>query len=121
MLFARTSPVDGGLPRISGGSAPALSFSRPAQRSLTLRPACSPSRLKRPSTPKASAASLPPPPLRLLPGGANQFPGGTFTRCETSAFPRRTEKVGLAEIACGVRRSALEIGVLAATTFLLRN
>ena len=29
----------------------------------------------RPSTPKASAASLPPPQLRLLPGGANQFPG----------------------------------------------
>src|SRR5215469_14211647 len=35
----------------------------------------------RPSTPEASAASLPSPPLRLLPGGANQFPGGTSTRC----------------------------------------
>ncbi len=34
-----------GLPRNRGGSAPALRFSRPAQRSLTLRPACSPSRL----------------------------------------------------------------------------
>ena len=34
-----------GLPRNGGGSAPALVFSRPAQRSLTLRPACSPSRL----------------------------------------------------------------------------
>ncbi len=33
------------LPRASGGSAPASTFSRPAQRSLTLRPACSPSRL----------------------------------------------------------------------------
>src|SRR5713226_6065291 len=31
---------------------------------------------KRPSTPKAPTASLPPLPLRLLPGGANQFPGG---------------------------------------------
>ena len=30
----------------------------------------------RPSTPKASPASLPPPLLRLLPGGANQFPDG---------------------------------------------
>ena len=30
----------------------------------------------RPSTPKASAASLPPPLLRLLPSGANQFSGG---------------------------------------------
>ncbi len=34
----------------------------------------------RPSTPKASAASLPPPLLRLLPGGANQFPGGFIPR-----------------------------------------
>ena len=34
-----------GLPRISAGSAPALIFSRPAQRSLTLRPTCLPSRL----------------------------------------------------------------------------
>src|SRR5256885_3916934 len=33
-----------GLPRIGGGSAPALRFSRPGHRSLTLRPACSPSR-----------------------------------------------------------------------------
>src|SRR5262245_34561640 len=37
--------IDCGLPRNRGGSAPALTFSRPAQRSLTLRPACSPSRL----------------------------------------------------------------------------
>ena len=34
-----------GLPRTKGGSAPALPVSRPAQRSLALRPACSPSRL----------------------------------------------------------------------------
>ena len=34
-----------GLPRNRGGSAPALVFSRPARRSLTLRPARSPSRL----------------------------------------------------------------------------
>ena len=36
---------DGGQPRSSDGSAPALPFSRPAQRSLTFRPAYSPSRL----------------------------------------------------------------------------
>jgi len=35
---------------------------------------------KRPSTPEAPTASFPPPPLRLLPRGANQFPGGSFTR-----------------------------------------
>ena len=35
----------------------------------------------RPSTSEASAASLLPPLLRLLPGGAIQFPGGTRTHC----------------------------------------
>jgi len=37
------SPVshDGGLPHPLAGSAPTSRFSRPAQRSLTLRPACS--------------------------------------------------------------------------------
>ena len=45
-----------GLPRVYGGSAAASWFSRPAQRSLTLRPACLPSRLRDPSTPEASAA-----------------------------------------------------------------
>ena len=39
---------DGGLPQILAGSASALPFSRPARRSLALRPACSLSRLKRP-------------------------------------------------------------------------
>ena len=33
----------------------------------------------RPFIPKASTTSLPPLPLRLLPGGANQFPGGICT------------------------------------------
>ena len=34
----------------------------------------------RPFPSEASAASLPPAPPRLLPGGTNQFPGGIFTR-----------------------------------------
>ena len=34
-------PSNSGLPRNSGGSASALPFSRPAQRSLLVRPACS--------------------------------------------------------------------------------
>jgi hypothetical protein len=34
-------PSDCGLPRFNGGSAPTLRLSRPAQRLLTLRPACS--------------------------------------------------------------------------------
>src|SRR5512142_2605899 len=41
---------------------------------------------KRPSTPEAPTASFPPPPLRLLPGGANQFPGGAFTRSGPAPF-----------------------------------
>src|ERR1022692_1667648 len=85
-LFARPFPLTFGFPRINGGSAPALFFSRPAQRSLSLQPAYSPSRLQRPSTPEASVTSLPPPLLRLLPGGANQFPGGTFPRCGPAPF-----------------------------------
>jgi len=37
-------PGTAALPRISGGSAPTLPFSRPAQRLLVFRPARSPSR-----------------------------------------------------------------------------
>ena len=40
----------------------------------------------RPSTPKASAASLPPLLLRLLPGGANQIPGRVYSRCGSTPF-----------------------------------
>jgi hypothetical protein len=29
---------------------------------------------------------LPPPPLRLLPGGAIQFPGGAYSRCSPVPF-----------------------------------
>ena len=42
--------------------------------------------LKRPSSSKAPPASLPPPTLRLLPGGANQFPGGSVPRCGSAPF-----------------------------------
>ena len=42
------SLIDIGLPTFLGGSAPALPVSRPARRLLTLRPACSPSRLRDP-------------------------------------------------------------------------
>src|SRR6266849_7599482 len=44
-LFARTIPFASAFPRNRGGSAPASLFSGPAQRSLTLRPTRSPSRL----------------------------------------------------------------------------
>jgi hypothetical protein len=68
---SRLTPAhDGGLPHPFTGSAPTLPVSRLAQRSLTLRPACSQSRPRRPFPSKASAVSLPPLPLRLLPAGA---------------------------------------------------
>ena len=80
---------DSGLPWFTGRSASALHFSRPAQRSLTLRPACSPSRPRRPSTPEASEASSPPPLLRLLPAGAT-FAGWDSHPLKMCALPRRT-------------------------------
>ena len=43
-LVRSSFPIDVGLPSIRRGSAPASPFSRPAQRSLSLRPANSPSR-----------------------------------------------------------------------------
>jgi hypothetical protein len=60
-------PSDFGLPQIYDVSAPTLSVSRPAQRSLTLRPTNSQNRPRRPFPPEALTASLPPPSLRLLP------------------------------------------------------
>src|ERR1019366_680838 len=84
--FAHDCSIVVGLPQITVGSAPALSVSRPAQRSLALQPADLPGRLMRPSTPEAPAALLPPPPLRLLPGGAIQFPGGFISRCGPVPF-----------------------------------
>jgi len=46
------SSSEGRLPRCYGGSAPAFSVSRPAQRSLTLRPPCSRSHHLWPVLPK---------------------------------------------------------------------
>ena len=56
----------------------------------------------RPFTPKAPAALLPPPPLRLLPGGANQFPGESFFSLWTSAFSRRTVMAMLQQLTPGL-------------------
>src|ERR1039458_6629988 len=90
-LVRSNGSINFGLPSIVGGSAPALPVSRPAQRLLTLRPANSPSRLQRPSTREASAVSFPPLLLRLLPGGANQFPGGICTHCGPAPFTAHDE------------------------------
>jgi hypothetical protein len=45
---------------------------------------------------EASAALLPPPLLRLPPGGTNQFPRETCTHCGLNVFSRRTRTIPLA-------------------------
>ena len=105
--FAHYCSIVFGLPQITVGSAPAFTVSRPAQRSLTLQPTDSPSRLMRPSPPEAPAALLPPPPLRLLPGGAIQFPGGFISRCGPAPFTahcKRLVKTRLAVVPAITRR-----------------
>ena len=56
----------------------------------------------RPSPPKASAASLPPLLLRLLPGGTNQLPRGLSLPLRTSAFSRRTPICALIRTCRGI-------------------
>ena len=69
-----------GLPQITDGSAPALSVSRPAQRSLALRPACVLSRLSRPFFIGVFQRNLLPPLTAPTASGWNdQLPGGTLT------------------------------------------
>jgi hypothetical protein len=93
-VFRSVFPEDNGLPRFSVGSAPTLPVSRPAQRSLTLRPACS-------LTPRGGFLLkcfspvrylLEPP--QVLPAGAT-VAGRDSHPLETTRLSRRTEKCGL--------------------------
>ena len=59
-------------PEILAGRLPRVDLLRPAQRSLTFRPAYSLNRPRRSVTPKASTDSLSPRPLRLLSTGATR-------------------------------------------------
>src|SRR5690606_11916977 len=85
-LFTRPLPSTSAFPRFAAGRL--LHHPFRGLHSVHYRYSLQnlPSRQKRPSTPEASAASLPPLLLRLLPGGVNQFPGGTLTRCEPAPF-----------------------------------
>jgi hypothetical protein len=79
-LFARTIPSASAFPRNRGGSAPASLFSGPARRSLTLRPARSPSRLatfctRGFSSLVASTAAL------IATGWSEPVPGRVYPRC----------------------------------------
>ena len=89
-----SQPV-GGLPLISEGSASATPVSRPAQRSLSFRPAWSLGHPRRPFSPKCfSPCRYLHEPLWLLPAGAT-VAGWDSHPPGKRAFPRRTEKSGL--------------------------
>ena len=84
-------PAGGSLPRYSGGSASASPVSRPAQRSLALRPAWSLNRPWRPVAPECfSRSRYLLQPLRLLPAGATLAGRDSHPQGD-DAFPRRTE------------------------------
>ena len=82
------------LPRISGGSASALPFSRPAQRSLLVSAYALAESLTDPFPSEASTASLPPRPFRLLPAGTT-LAGWDSHPLGPCTFARHTEKCGL--------------------------
>ena len=80
-----------GLPRYSGGSAPALPISRPAQRSRLLRPTSSPSHhLCAPSI-EGSRSFVASTAAPIATGRSEPVPGRDFHPLKTNAFSRRTE------------------------------
>jgi hypothetical protein len=84
-LFARTFPSSSPSPKFRR-VGPCIAFFEACSaftHVTAYRLAKSP---MRPSTPEASAASLPPLLLRLLPGGTNQFPGGTSPTVDQHLF-----------------------------------
>jgi hypothetical protein len=74
-----------GLPTNRGGSAPALSVSGPAQRSLTLRPACSPSRLATLCT-RGFSSLVASPAALIATGWSEPVPGRVYSRCGPPPF-----------------------------------
>jgi hypothetical protein len=66
------------------GQFPQVGLSRPAQRSLAFRPACSLDRPRRSVTSKASTDWKPPPPLQLRLAGA--------TRCQVGIAPTESRR-----------------------------
>ena len=76
--MCRLLPRPRGLPRYSGGSASMTSLSRPAQASLTLRPAGLLDRPMAAFVTRLRPAGLPRQAARLLPGPTDNFLGGSF-------------------------------------------
>src|SRR5258706_13541590 len=90
VLFSLSHPAVSAFPERVIGSACASSFSRLARRSLALRPAHSRCHQFVTRIPKASASSLPPWLLRLLPAGA--VAGWDLHPLESAALSRRTPR-----------------------------
>ena len=92
MDFVRSyDSISFGLPSTRGGSAPASLFSGPARRSLTLRPARSPSRLatlytRGFSSLVASTAAL------IATGWSELAPGRVYPRCGPAPSRRTRER-----------------------------
>jgi len=74
--FVARFPNDDSLPRETAGSASASHFSRPAQRSLALRPAWSPNRPRRPFIEVLQPRSLPPSDAPIATGGSDSCRAG---------------------------------------------
>ena len=88
-------PARGSLPRKTGGSASALRVSRPARRSLALRPVWSLGCPRRPVSPKCfRLCRYLHRPLRLLPAGAT-VAGRDSHPLRDGAFPRHTVSTAL--------------------------
>lgn len=103
-LFARAYPVGFGLPTSVGGSAPAL-YVFEACSAFTHVTAYLPAKSPlRPSTPEAPAASLPPPPLRLLLGGANSSRAGLPPAVDPRLFSAHDTVV----LGCPVSNASLQ-------------
>ena len=92
-MFSLSHPAVSAFPERVVGSACASSFSRLAQRSLSLRPAHSRCHQFVTRIPKASASSLPPWLLRLLQAGA--FAGWDLHPLESAALSRRTPEADI--------------------------
>ena len=92
-------PVAGSLPRDLGGSASALTFSRPARRSLALRPARSLSRPRRPFfTGVLQSISLPPRTAPIATGWNEQVAGRVYPPLGCGALARRTGSCCLGQV-----------------------
>ena len=99
MLVSLASPASGSLPRDTVGSASALHVSRPARRSLALRPAWSPGRPRAAcSIGVLQAMSLPPSPAPIATGWSDS--------CRAGFAPARGWRLSTAHrIACACVRA----------------